>query len=230
MDQKQLEKMEQWHIVAKLMGVDAETIYHNDYAEPEDDFLHLLEQHEDHLRRIANPSELFAVVLRTMEMGVSMEEIHDYTSYLDDLEIQKALDERNARIAGNPALRSLIDDYSYEVIESKQYPKHRNFKFKNRAGLEITGRIFNPRWARARVWLSWRDNKNKLHRQQLQVSMADSCSKYPDSFPEEWINDGWNKTTLNPERLSFVIAHKIIHRSMGKDFTYPKAKQPKVST
>lgn len=214
-----LEKMEKWHTTVALMGCDVKNIY--EWGD-DDNFIELLEMHEEHLKRIERPSDTMRSVLLTTEMGITADEIDTYATHLCRIRDKELMDERDERIRTNPAILDLVEKREFKFVTSKQYPKHKHFTFKDKKGLEIRGRTFNPGWGKVRVWLSWRDSKNKLQHQVHNYRTNDDAVAYPKGFPRDWTDDGYYSYSISTERVPYIIAHRIVERKL-KSGTYPKA-------
>lgn len=218
MTPEKLESMEKWQMVVALMGFNIEDIY-NDYGDDDDYFYGLLEIEEKRTRQLANPSEAMKAVLQTIEMGITSDDIDEYESYLERKRVAKEAAEREQREFTNPLVSALRETYAFEYISSKQYPRHTHFRFKDKAGLEITGRVFRPSYGRVRLWLHWRDKKNKPHSFRWDTGVG--TMQVPKDFPYEWREWGY---TSDLKRTAQVIAYWVVEKKMPKvsGIVYPK--------
>jgi hypothetical protein len=221
---EQINKMEQWRVTMALMGVSLDDIDDDDWQNDEKSFVDLLEELENFYASLAHPSTNMKAVLQTREMDVTFDEVDDYRTYLNQIEEERLEQEREYRIATNENLVSLHEQYALQFVTSKQYPTHTHFKFNDRKGLEIKGRTFKPTWGKVRVWLYWKDTKGKLQSLCKEYSMYSKDIRYPSGFPKDWSEH--SEYTIEPRRVAYVIAHRIINRIMSRDvaaanFVYP---------
>jgi len=219
MTKDKLELMEKWLTVATLMGLTLENIY--DDWDDDRYFFGLFEEHERHLARLADPNDTMKIVLQTVEMGVTTTDVDNYISYRDDMDRKKEAEEQAARIFNNPALTKLRNDNGFVLEDSatKRYKKHTYFSFKDDKGNQFNGRIFRKNWGTYRVWLTWKDAKNKNAK--WMYDAPNGSVPVPAAFPSEWKT--WGYTSEIPH-MAHVIAYNVINRKMPKvtKFKYPK--------
>jgi hypothetical protein len=221
MKPEKLALMEQWHSVVALMGVDVDSIDEDSWdSDDEENFMALLEHLEEHNRRIADPNNIMKAVLLTTEMGLTSDDINEYTTLLEERNREREELEAKQRIANNPAIRELYDDFQFKYIDSKYLPKHTHFEFVDTKGFRFRGRAFRYSWRTTRIWLHWTDKKGKAMKWSWDAVSSDL--NIPASFPSELRE--WGGYTSNPVRVAQIIAHRVSKRSMPKNsgFTYPK--------
>lgn len=214
-----LELMEKWDTVVSLMGLDQESIYDDYYAQDDVSFYDLLREHELHLERMANPSEMMKMVLRTHEMNITTDDIDDYMTHKDQIREHLLEEERQRRISTNPAIIELREVYNLKTVEPKRYKNHHHFEFTDPTGIVVSGRMFMLSWHSMRVWLEWKPSKGGK-RVRFKWDTAYSNIQLPKTFPNEWNDYGYAK---NHDQRMHVIAHNVIHRKMPKlaKFKYP---------
>jgi hypothetical protein len=213
--------MEQWHTVVALMGVDVDAIEEDSWdADDEEHFSTLLSRLEEHNSRMADPNNIMKAVLQTVEMGIGSDDIEEYTSLLEQRNEEREAQEAQTRIANNPAIRELYDNFQFKYIDSKYLPKHTHFEFTDSNGFRFRGRAFRFSWRTTRIWLHWHDKKGKAMKWSWDTNS--SSLVIPSQFPAELRE--WGGYTSNPVRVAQIIAYKVSKRSMPKNsgFTYPK--------
>jgi hypothetical protein len=220
LSKEQLEKMQIWHSTVALMGVDVDDL-EDDWID--ESFVSLLEDLEKHYERLESPDTNMKAAILTHDMGVSLNDISDYTTHLSEIETARLKEEREQRIATNEHLVRLWHEHNFQFIKPKQYPTHKNFTFNDKNGLLIRGRIFRFNWSTVRVWMYWKDKKGKSHSSCYNYHRGDNAIHYPNGFPSDWDEDRYYKYTFDTELLCYIIAHKTIQKKMGKGFVYPKA-------
>jgi hypothetical protein len=213
-------KLEQWHTTVALMGANIDEIF--EWGD-EDNFIELLEAHEEHLSRIKEPNSIMRAVMLTNEMDVSVNEIEKYFEHLSHIRNEELEKEREERIRTTPAIASLVEQHDFRFVTSKQYPKHKHFVFKDKKGLEIRGRAFNHAWGKVKVWLTWKDSKNKVQRMLYNLSYNNKDVYYPKGFPSDWTDNGYYTYSINPDRVAYIIAHRVVERKLEPKSVYPKA-------
>ena len=221
MKNDKLELLQQWHSTMVLMNIEVDAITTDWYSgDDENDFMECLEQYESYLERLKNGDRILRAVMMTSEMEVSYHDILDYSEYLDKERERKEEEERKLRVTTSPFMKSL-ETHAFEIVESKQYPSHQHFKFKDNTGLEISGRVFSTSWRSRRFWLFWKDASGKKQSRKIDVdSFAHSkILEYPASAPKDWVN----RYSASMSHLPYIIAHRVINKAMPKGFVYPKA-------
>ena len=218
-----MELMSKWQMTMALMGVTMEDVF--DDWDDDQYYFGRLEEYEKYLRLITNPDPLMKAVMMTTEMGVTADDVEYYHDHLVKLDDEREMQERELRINNSPLVKSLREDYAFEFITAKQYPNHTHFKFKDKTGLEITGRTFRYSWDTTRAWLSWKDAKKKRHNQRIDIGRYHNIAKLPKEAPKEWSDH--SGYAYGDKMVSQILAWRIAERklpagSAGAGITYPK--------
>lgn len=218
MKAEKLELMEKWLTLSTLMGLDYDNIY-DDWDNDGQDFFSMLEEYEQLMERLKEPNEIMKVVLQTVNMGVTSEDIEEYVHYRNSKEEELRQAERMARIYSTPAIVELRENRDFKILPSGRYKNHTYFSFKNAAGKEFQGRAFRQRWDNYRIWLTWKDKNGK--KVSWKWDSGRNGIAVPHSFPHEWKNWGY-ATELN--HMVYIIAHHVVNKTMPKAaaFKYPK--------
>lgn len=230
MTDAQLELMKKWHATMALMDVSFDEIKEDiDNGDDCSAYLIFLKKHEEYIDELKSHTSVVKAALMTVELGVTSYDIEEYVEHIlgeeQVLREQKELDDFNA----NPFIKSLVETYEFAFkINQKQYPHHTHFKFKNKSGLEIHGRLFRSSYMNMRIWLSWKDKKGKNHKEKTDIVVNSPEAKvlnYPSNVPQPW-KDSWYVQTAwnNQVNAAYVIAHRVIHKQMNfTSFVYPTA-------
>lgn len=218
MDEKFIEKMEQWDILMNLMGI-------TNYVQENGDLVlgeplaWLYDEYTSWLARINDPDPMLTAVMRSIEMGVTIDNIEEYYKYRDEKERQALLEAMLQAELNNTRIHELIQQHNFEFFESKQYPKHTNFKFNMPAGFEVKGRAFRVSgYGPWRVWLSWRNKQNKTVKQYKNLYAWFGSDIMPSGFPDHWQNN-----RLTSDALAYIVAWRCTNNQLKKlGMTYPK--------
>ena len=210
-----LELMEKWLTVSTLMGLDYEDIYDDWEGQ---DFYSALQEHEEHLRRLADPDETMKIVLQTVNMGITSDDIDLFVEHRNREEERQRVEEMYARINANPAIVNLREGHAF-AFTTGRYKNHTYFQFTDSNGKMMQGRIFRQRWDNYRVWLTWKDSKGKKVAWKWDTGRGNMT--VPAAFPHEWKN--WGYASEIPH-MAYVVAHNVVNKSMPKAalFKYPK--------
>lgn len=211
-----LELMEKWLTVATLMGLSYDDIYDDWEGQ---DFYSTLEEYEELMRRLNEPNDSMKIVLQTVNMGVTSNDIDEYVNYRSRKEEEERHKETLARIFANPAITELREHRNFKILPAGRYKNHTYFSFNDKAGKEFHGRIFRQSWSNYRVWLSWKDQTNK--KVSWKWDSGRSSIVVPSAFPQEWKN--WGYATELPH-MAHIVAHNVVNKTMPKSvaFKYPK--------
>jgi hypothetical protein len=215
MKAEKLELMDKWLTVSTLMGLDYDDIYDDWEGQ---DFYSALQEHEEHVRRLADPDENMKIVLQTVAMGITSDDIDEYVEHRNQEEERKRVEEMYARINANPSIVNLRENHNF-VFSSGRYKNHEYFNFIDSNGKEMQGRIFRQSWHNYRIWLTWKDSKGK--KVAWRWDSGYNAVTVPKSFPHEWQQYGY---TSELKQMAYVVAHNVVNKSMPKSakFTYPK--------
>jgi hypothetical protein len=214
------EKLEKWHTTVALLGAEVDDLY--SWYDRDHEFMDLLETHQRHIADMAKHGEMVRAVLLTTEMGVSYDEIDQYLSHLRDLHEEEEKAQRAERIRSSDFMQLLYNKHQFNFTTAKQYPTHKHFTFTNKSGLVIRGRAFNNRWGSVRVWLYWKDSKNKSRSLVYSMNSNDDNLKFPKGFPSDLVSK-YSLYTVSPELASYIMAYRVIERKLKSGSTYPKA-------
>lgn len=220
MTEEKFELMEQWHTVMGLFNIHIDNIY-NDYDEDETDFYYVMDTISKIEKWKADPSDAVKAVMRSMEMGVSPEDIDEYYNELEMRREEEIRRKREEEIYNNPCIIQLRDSNMFVFLENqKQYPDHTHYQFETNNNVTVTGRIFRYSYWNFRNWLSWYDENGKLVKHKWDLPSIQP----PKAFPQEWRE--WSVTT-DRKRMAQVIAYHVINKtlpkgSFGGTFKYPK--------
>ena len=173
------------------------------------------------MKSLEQPNDNLRAAILTTEMGINADDVEAYYEFRQKIRQETMEREREARIAANQCIKDLGELYDFKFIESKQYPNHKHFTFKDKKGLEIRGRTFRHTWNGIRLWLYWRDAKNQRKSLMFNYDWHSKEIVYPTNFPKEW-SEQRSYTTYDPYIASHLFAHKIANKAMPKGFPYPK--------
>jgi hypothetical protein len=216
MEAEKLELMEKWLTVSTLMGMDFDDIYEDYY---DGSMFDILAEYERMQQRISEPDDTMKVVLQTVNMGVTSDMIEEYVEHCQQKAEEELIRARDERIAANPAILELCSAHNFQFVPAGRYKHHLYFSFSDKSGRMFQGRLFRQRWNNNRVWLSWRDSKNK------KVSWKWDTGRdgvaLPKGFPQEWNDWGYARDL---KHIAYSVAHKVINQNMPKalKFKYPK--------
>ena len=223
MTEEQFELMQKWQTIVTLMGFTMDDIFDNWSMDDDDDFFIVLQKVENVNRLIKTPTSAMTAVMRTVEMGITSNDIEEYQAELQNrAEAEKERIELE-KVTNNPAIKELAEVYNFKwITDSKQYPKHKHYSFTTADGIEVRGRSFITGWQCSRNWLSWKNGDGE--------KVSKSCdlrghAAVPKTFPESW--KAWPiSSDLNI--LPWIFAHRVINKTMPNGyfdavkFKYPK--------
>jgi hypothetical protein len=199
MDSSKLQLMQQWQTVMGIMGLDLEEIMDNAWND-DSQFLDTLEQYLVNERRRAEQDPVYMAVMRTIEMGISDDDIIAYHEHLETIEEKAKAAHDQMLVNTNPAIAKLRTVHGFRITNSKQYPNHVCFSFVVN-GIVVNGRCFRPDWSYHRVWTTWRDKSNIAHKQKWEPKHT---TYPPKAFPAPW------QARATTEILCYMMAYYMV--------------------
>ena len=212
---KELERMEQWQTIVGLLGYGLDDILCDD---DEDGVYQTIVDYRRWQQRLENPDNAMVAALRTIEMGITDDDIYNLERHYETINYEEDEARRQQLVDTNPALVKLKTVHEFAFVTSKQYPKHKHFEFKMPSGVKVAGRAYQKSWDNYVIWMQWRNEDNKIEKQQWKVSIWGT--KIPKTFPESW-RTGFR---VDIEHLCYATAHFCTNKRMPAGLVWPGKK------
>ena len=227
MDEKELEKYQQWDTVMTLMGFSRQDMWDNYYTGNDTDIMETVEDLIALEKRKNNPSDInYKAAITTIDMGITPKGAIEYFEYMDRLDEIRKEQERNGRILADPVIKKLIDVYKFEFVQSSRFVHCKNFIFQMKDGTIVNGRIAHR--SGDNITITWKNGKGKTCSEKWKDYQINNLPKtFPDEMHSSYKTGGWFyvATDENLTWLSYAIAYWLINggcTEYGWNFPTPK--------
>jgi cell division protein YceG involved in septum cleavage len=197
MNAELLDKIDKFRLMVTLktgFNLDTDQSGSYDFCEAMEHLAHIAEVRKDPHRDPDLSAALYAT-----DLGITLNDFSHWWEHQEALEEQRQeqqrLEQQRERTEFEqtiPELIKLKTVNKLEKIEGKQFPKHYHFKFTRKAGkedVEITCRLFQPRYGRYRLWYQFKNpttKKNERHMVEGNTYWFASPKWFPDWWKGRW--------------------------------------------
>jgi len=206
MNKTTLEKLEKWHSLCALKGVDIE-----DESYSIHEVLDTIDQLDEYIR---NNEKFYQVAISLRQMGLTTDDLDSYEEHLNEQCRQREQKNHIDAETNNSSLREIREKYKFKDPASNYNVSKSDFttsvKLKNGIDVKIDVEDISSHHYAWKIEYSWHDNGLDVWKT-CYWSPRKTAIKSPKWFP-----DHWNKYKIKDARhMAYYVAWKLVNGRAG---------------